>query len=98
MANPTMRFRRQVRACSALAALFLTIGAPCVIAQERVYFPARDNAEAQIVARINAETVRLDFATWLLDDGDITTAIINRHLAGVPVRVLGDRAGIFESD
>lgn len=98
MANPTMRFRRQMRACSALAALFLTIGAPCVIAQERVYFPARDNAEAQIVARINAETVRLDFATWLLDDGDITTAIINRHLAGVPVRVLGDRAGIFESD
>jgi predicted Rdx family selenoprotein len=35
---------------------------------------------------------------WLLDDGSITNAIIAKFNSGVPVRVMGDRAGIFESD
>lgn len=63
-----------------------------------IYFPAHDNAKDAIVAKINAENVRLDIALWLLDDGEITPAIINKFKSGVPVRVLGDRAGIFESD
>ncbi len=67
-------------------------------AQEQIYFPAHDNAEAQIVAKIKAENVRLDIALWLLDDGSITNAIIAKFQSGVPVRVMGDRAGIFESD
>jgi phosphatidylserine/phosphatidylglycerophosphate/cardiolipin synthase-like enzyme len=67
-------------------------------AQERVYFSSHENAEAQIVARINAETVRLDIGAWLLNDGDILNAILNRHAAHVPIRILGDRASIFESD
>jgi phosphatidylserine/phosphatidylglycerophosphate/cardiolipin synthase-like enzyme len=80
-----------------VATLFSSL-ATSAIAQEQIYFPSHDDAEARIVAKINAETVRLDIGLWLLNDGAITTAIINRWNAGVPVRVLGDRAGIFESD
>jgi PLD-like domain len=88
------------RACvlsSILALTLLSTTTPAAV-QEQIYFPAHDDAEAQIVARINAESVRLDVAVWLLDDGLITQAIINRFQAGVQVRVLGDRAGLFESD
>jgi phosphatidylserine/phosphatidylglycerophosphate/cardiolipin synthase-like enzyme len=81
-----------------LAILFSFLGTGQASAQERIYFSSHENAETQIVARINAETVRLDIGIWLLNDGTITTAIINRFNAGVPVRVLGDRASIFESD
>ncbi len=80
-----------------LATIVSSLTTPAV-AQERIYFSSHENAEAQIVARINAETVRLDIGSWLLNDGAITNAIINRFNAGVPVRLLGDRASIFESD
>ena len=83
---------------AALAVIFSFVGTQKAFSQERIFFPSHENAEAQIVARINAENVRLDIGLWLLNDGAITTAIINRWNAGVPVRVLGDRAGIFESD
>jgi hypothetical protein len=82
----------------ALVASFLSVGVSTVTAQEKIFFPSRENAEAQIVSRILAETVRVDIALWLLDDGDIMNAILNRRAAGVPIRVIGDRAGIFESD
>ena len=88
------------RAClwsTILAVTILSTTIPAAV-QEQIYFSAHDNAEAQIVARIKAETVRLDIAVWLLDDGLITQAIIDRFNAGLPVRVLGDRAGLFESD
>jgi hypothetical protein len=76
----------------------LLAAAQPTLAQEKLFFPATDNVEAEIVSRIKNENVRLDIGLWLLNDGEITTAIINKHLSGVPVRVLGDRAGIFESD
>jgi phosphatidylserine/phosphatidylglycerophosphate/cardiolipin synthase-like enzyme len=98
MGNRTLVSGGRAALSVALAVIFSFVGIPRASAQEHIYFPSSDNAEAQIVARINAETVRLDIGLWLLNDGEITTAIINRHLAGVPVRVLGDRAGIFESD
>ena len=65
---------------SILALTFLSTTTPAAV-QEQIYFPAHDDAEAQIVARINAETVRLDIALWLLDDGLITQALINRFQA-----------------
>jgi phosphatidylserine/phosphatidylglycerophosphate/cardiolipin synthase-like enzyme len=82
----------------ALVATIVSSFATRADAQERVYFSSHENAEAQIVARINAETVRLDIGAWLLNDGDILNAILNRHAAHVPIRILGDRASIFESD
>jgi hypothetical protein len=91
----------RLRSCArrvALAAILVCVAAGQAAAQEQIFFPAHDDYEAQLVAKINAENVRLDIALWLLNDGSVTTAIINRWNAGVPVRVLGDRAGIFESD
>jgi phosphatidylserine/phosphatidylglycerophosphate/cardiolipin synthase-like enzyme len=61
-------------------------------------FPAVENAQAVLLDKIRSEQVRLDVAVWLLVDGEITQAIINKHVSGVPVRVLGDRVSIFESD
>jgi phosphatidylserine/phosphatidylglycerophosphate/cardiolipin synthase-like enzyme len=98
MANTRVRFVRALATYMILAVLCVGFGATKVAAQEQLYFSSTDNVQAQILARIKAETVRLDIALWLLTDGEIVTAIINKHQAGVPVRVLGDRAGIFESD
>jgi phosphatidylserine/phosphatidylglycerophosphate/cardiolipin synthase-like enzyme len=98
MANQALNSKRWKVVPLALAIIFSFVGIRTTSAQERIYFSSHENAEAQIVSRINAETVRLDIGMWLLNDGAITTAIINRHLAHVPVRVLGDRASIFESD
>jgi hypothetical protein len=91
-----VNFRGSVVA-TILALAVLSTTTPAAV-QEQIYFPSHENAEAEIVARINAETVRLDIGLWLLDDGLITQAIINRFQAGVQVRVLGDRVSLFESD
>ena len=66
--------------------------------QEQLLFPATDNALALLVQKIQAETVRLDVATWYLNDGDLALAILNKHRSGVPVRLIGDRGAIFEAD
>jgi phosphatidylserine/phosphatidylglycerophosphate/cardiolipin synthase-like enzyme len=99
MANLGPRLNRRIHTVRvALAALFLAAGSRPILAQEQIFFPAVDNVEAQIVSKIRAEQVRLDIGLWLLNDGEVTQALIDKYLAGVPVRVLGDRAGIFESD
>nr|MBA2602580.1 hypothetical protein [Acidobacteriota bacterium] len=67
-------------------------------AQERLIFPAVEDAQALILEKIRNEQVRLDIAVWYLVDRDVSTAIVNKHKAGVPVRVLGDRAALFEAD
>lgn len=90
-----IRRRTATAAAAILAALVAVIPAG---AQERVYFPAVDNAQAAILEKIHNESVRLDVAVWLLVDGEIVQAIINKHQSGVPVRVLGDRVSIFEGD
>src|SRR5262249_17415248 len=51
-----------------------------------------------LVQYINNENVRLDISSWYLSEHAITIAIINRFNAGVKVRVIGDRAAIFEAD
>src|SRR3981081_3835075 len=99
MANSgVLSVRRRYIVGVAVAALLLAAGTRPLLAQEQILFPAGDNGGAPIVSKIRSEQVRLDIALWLLNDGEITQAIIDRYLAGVPVRVLGDRAGIFESD
>ena len=67
-------------------------------AQEYFRFPVRDNIKNEIVSYINRETVRVDIAAWYLTQREISVALINRHRAGIPVRVLGDRVSIFEID
>jgi hypothetical protein len=96
----------QVHACSSkrfgrgvvLAAALCASGVSGAAAQEQFLFPSRSNALDAIVAKINAETVRIDVATWYLTERTITNALIARRNAGVTVRVIGDRVSIFEID
>src|SRR5262245_46257171 len=76
--------------------LTATLGAADASAQERIYFPAIEDAKSVIIQKIQAETVRVDIATWFLVDGEIVTALINKFQSGVPVRVIGDRVSVFE--
>jgi phosphatidylserine/phosphatidylglycerophosphate/cardiolipin synthase-like enzyme len=76
----------------------VSFGSTPAAAQERLYFPVRDNVKNVIVQRINAETVRVDVATWYLTQREISLALVNKAKAGVPVRVIGDRVSIFEID
>jgi hypothetical protein len=93
--------RRATRVATAilppLLLLWLSLGTTA-IAQERMLFPAVDNAQGAILEKIRNEHVRLDIAVWYLVDREISQALVNRHRAGVPVRVIGDRAAIFEAD
>lgn len=83
---------------AALGVAFVLLGASQGAAQEQLLFPSHENAKDRIIAKIDAETVRLDIATWYLTQREITNAIINRYRAGVTVRVIGDRVSIFEID
>jgi phosphatidylserine/phosphatidylglycerophosphate/cardiolipin synthase-like enzyme len=95
---PSRRRRQSLARIAVLMTWACMIGIEPAAAQDQILFPAADNALASIVQRIKTEQVRLDIAAWLLVDGDITTAILNKHRAGVPVRLIGDRASIFEGD
>jgi hypothetical protein len=91
--------RLQLLVCS--TALILTIilaSASSASAQERMYFPAVDNVRAVLLKHIRAETVRIDISVWYFADGEIVNALILRHQQGVPIRLMGDRAAIFEID
>jgi phosphatidylserine/phosphatidylglycerophosphate/cardiolipin synthase-like enzyme len=89
---------RRLQVCALLAlAVVLTAVRPAA-AQERMYFPAIENAHAVILQKIRAETVRLDIAVWYLTDREISQALVDRFKAGVPVRLIGDRVAIFEID
>lgn len=64
-----------------------------------MYFPAREDAIQPILAAIRAETVRIDISAWYLTERLISVAIADAYLnRGVPVRLIGDRASIFEID
>ncbi|HUR33036.1 MAG TPA: phospholipase D-like domain-containing protein [Vicinamibacterales bacterium] len=78
-------------------ALFLAAARPAVAA-DQVYFSAVDDIAAQLVQRINAETVRIDMSAWYLTDSTVYSALLNRFRAGVQVRLIGDRGSIFEID
>ena len=67
-------------------------------AAERVYFPAYENVTDVLVARIMAETERIDISSWYLSEHAVSIALANRFAAGVPIRLMGDRGAIFEAD
>ncbi len=67
-------------------------------ADDRIYFSAIDDVTDVLVQSINAETVRIDIASWYLSEHSISIAVANRFAAGVPVRIIGDRAALFEND
>jgi hypothetical protein len=92
------RLLERSRLIAAFGILALPVFAGQAAAQEQLLFPRKDNVKDAILEKIYAETVRLDISTWYLTEREITIALINRHNAGVKVRVLGDRVSIFEID
>ncbi len=81
-----------------LLAISTIVAATSASADDRIYFSAVDNVTDILVAQINAETVRLDISSWYLSEHSISIAIANKFASGVPVRVIGDRAALFEND
>jgi phosphatidylserine/phosphatidylglycerophosphate/cardiolipin synthase-like enzyme len=59
-------------------------------AQERLCDSAFEDCRAPLWALIDAETTGIDVAFWFMQDTSFATKLINRHKAGVPVRVLVD--------
>ncbi|HEV3057928.1 MAG TPA: hypothetical protein VGY48_06755, partial [Vicinamibacterales bacterium] len=96
--RPISRATRSWFAAFSIFAFVLLGLAQSASATEQILFPAVDNVIDAIVARINAETVRIDISTWYLTEHAISIAIANRFAAGVQVRLIGDRGSIFEID
>jgi hypothetical protein len=98
----TALFVPRVKRTAALAlAVFLAIvGTPAGAAaqQDTIHFSATENVTNLLVQQINKETVRLDISSWYISEHAISIAIANRWAAGVPVRIIGDRASLFEND
>jgi len=95
---PHRKHRHPALRALAVVLVLVSAGASRAAGQERILFPAIHDARAPLLERIRNEQVRIDVAVWLLGDRLVTQALVDKHRAGVPVRVIGDRAGIFESD
>ncbi len=96
-----MNHRAAAIRCAALLAALLAAAstAPLAHAQtDRIYFPAVHDVRSVLLARIRAETVRIDMAAWLLSERAISIALRDAFRRGVAVRLLGDRVSIFETD
>jgi acid phosphatase type 7 len=79
----------------AVTAVLLFFAASPAAAQDQLCDPARRDELGRdcrdiLIKHIRAETVRLDVAFWFMEDSWITSEIISRFQAGVPVRVLMD--------
>lgn len=98
MRSTVSRPRFAAAVCAALLLIVTGLAAPAAAQDENLMFTSREDVERELVARINAENVRLDIAVWYLTQRTVSNAIINRHKAGVKVRVIGDRVSIFEND
>jgi phosphatidylserine/phosphatidylglycerophosphate/cardiolipin synthase-like enzyme len=61
-----------------------------VQAQERLCDSSFEDCRAPLWALIDAETAGIDVAFWFMQDTSLATKLINRHKAGVPVRVIVD--------
>ena len=59
-------------------------------ADERLCDSAFEDCRAPLLQLINNETQGIDVAFWFMEDSRYATALINRHRAGVPVRVIMD--------
>jgi phosphatidylserine/phosphatidylglycerophosphate/cardiolipin synthase-like enzyme len=90
--------RRYRHALSALVSLTVALAAAPAHAADQVYFSSNTNVTSILVQYINQENVRLDISSWYLSEHAISIAIANRFNAGVKVRIIGDRAAIFEAD
>ncbi len=96
--HPHLSSRSHRLAVSLLSTAIVAVLAGPAAASDQMYFPAHDNVTNVLVAKINAETVRIDMSCWYLSEHSISIALINKFKSGVPVRLIGDRGSIFEID
>ena len=96
--SPIVSPRRPGHALYAFVFVAVALAARPAHAADQLYFSANTNVTNILVQYINQENVRLDISSWYLSEHAISIAIVNRFKAGVNVRVIGDRAAIFEAD
>lgn len=71
-----------------LIVTFLLLTCPPAPAQERLCDPAFEECYVPLVKAIQAETASIDVALYIIDFQALADAIISRHQAGVPVRLI----------
>ena len=72
-----------------LTGLLLTVATPAT-GLTRICDPAFENCRTPLLELIRAENHGIDVAFWFMVDSRYATELINRHRAGVPVRVIVD--------
>jgi len=82
------------RRCAVALTILLSLAAPAA-AQDVLCDPARRDQLGRdcrdiLISHIRQEKAGLDVAFWFMEDAWIASEIINRHKAGVPVRILMD--------
>jgi hypothetical protein len=60
-------------------------------AQERLCDPEYEDCRTPLINYIRTETRGIDVAFWFMQDARYATELINRHRAGVPLRVIVDQ-------
>ena len=80
---------RAVRALLVAFVLVFSLARPST-ALERLCDPSYEDCRTPLLNLIANERVGIDVAFWFMEDARYTTALINRHRAGVPVRVIVD--------
>src|SRR5260370_26555555 len=85
---------------SLLAPLLCVLGASSVSASDQIYFPSVTDVTSIIAQKIDAEppSGRIDVGIWLFSENIIAQALLRAKTRGVQIRLLGDRAAIFEGD
>src|SRR5687767_1022433 len=81
-----------------LALGILLLSARPTAAQERLCDPTFEDCRYPLWQLIDAETVGIDVAFWYLTDGSYVAKLIDKHNAGIPIRVIVDpRANLSKS-
>jgi phosphatidylserine/phosphatidylglycerophosphate/cardiolipin synthase-like enzyme len=72
------------------AVALVCVGASTSVASERFCDPSVEDCRAPLLTLIANERVGIDIGFWFMEDARYTAALIKRHQAGVPVRLLVD--------
>ena len=84
---------RPLPAVLAATVCFLAVSRAAV-GQERLCNTQFEDCRAPLLQLIRTEQVAIDVALWFIEDERYATELINRHNAGIPVRVLTDQRAV----
>ncbi|MFN2514324.1 MAG: hypothetical protein ABR568_23290, partial [Pyrinomonadaceae bacterium] len=72
---------------------FLLLTSHPLAAQERLCDPSFENCYQPLLDLVNAENAGIDIAFYMIELPGLANAIISRHQAGVPVRIIVEPRG-----